>query len=209
MAKFIVIFLCLSIITLIRIPMVNAQQSDQLVDIAKLDSTIILDIRYATPNNFTGKAIYTEAKAYLVAPAAKALVEVQKELKKRGLGLKIYDAYRPLSAQWKLWKIKPDPNYVADPRHGSRHNRGAAVDVTLVDSTGKELPMPTPFDSFSEKAHSNYMDLPDSVIRNRTLLQDVMKKYGFIPLDTEWWHFDYKGWKKYPILDINFEDIKE
>lgn len=186
----------------------NAQQGVSLVNVNKLDSTIVLDIRYATPHNFTGEIIYSKARAYLVEPAAKALVKVQRELRERGFGLKIYDAYRPLSAQWKLWKIKPDPDYVADPGHGSRHNRGAAVDVTLIDLTGKEIPMPTPYDTFSEKAHSNYKDLPDTVIKDRTLLQKVMTKHGFIPLDTEWWHFDYRDWKNYPVLDINFEDIE-
>lgn len=186
----------------------QAQQSGQLVEIRKLDSTIILDIRYATANNFTGHKIYTEARAFLVGPAARALVEIQHDLKKKGLGLKVFDAYRPLSAQWKLWKIKPDPNYVADPHHGSRHNRGAAVDVTLVDSTGKELMMPTPYDAFSEKAHSDYMNLPEMAIQNRKLLQNVMEKQGFIPLDTEWWHFDYQGWEKYPVLDVSFKELE-
>jgi len=181
----------------------------ELVNIRKLLPDIVLDIRYATVNNFTGKVIYPTAQAYLVKPAAEALVLVQQELNEEQLGLKIFDAYRPLSAQKVLWEINPDPDYVADPAQGSRHNRGAAVDVTLIDSDGNDIPMPTSYDTFSEKAHSGYSDLPLPVLKNRTLLQNVMIKNGFEPLATEWWHFDYQSWEKYPILDINFDQLED
>ena len=181
----------------------------ELVNIRKLIPDIVFDIRYATANNFTGEIIYPAAKAYLVKPAAQALLLAQKELRRMGFGLKIFDAYRPLSAQKKLWDIVPDPDYVADPDTGSRHNRGAALDVTLVDDDGNELPMPTPYDTFSEKAHSNYPDLPQTVLQNRKLLKNIMKKHGFEPLVTEWWHFDYQSWEKYPILDINFDQLTD
>ncbi len=180
-----------------------------LVNIRMLITDIVLDIRYATVNNFTGMVIYPAAKAYLVKPAANALALVQKELYKEQLGLKVFDAYRPLSAQRALWAVKPDPNYVADPTEGSRHNRGAAVDLTMVDASGNELSMPTPYDTFSKKAHSDYPNLSDEVLQNRDLLQKVMIKHGFKPLPTEWWHFDYQSWEKYPILDINFDQLED
>ena len=181
----------------------------KLVNIRKLIPDIVLDIRYATVNNFTGKVIYPTAKAYLVKTAAEALLLVQQELNEEQLGLKMFGAYRPLSAQKVLWEINPDPDYVADPAQGSRHNRGAAVDVTLIDSDGNDIPMPTSYDTFSEKAHSGYQGLPLSVLHNRTLLQNVMMKHGFEPLSTEWWHFDYQSWEKYPILDINFDQLED
>jgi zinc D-Ala-D-Ala dipeptidase len=134
---------------------------------------------------------------------AHALNAVQKELSRKGLGLKIWDAYRSLSAQWKLWKICPDEKYVSDPRKGGRHTRGTAVDVTLIDlKTGKELEMPTGFDDFSEKAWNDYAGASSEAIKNRTLLRNVMIKYGFTGIATEWWHFDYKNWQEYPVLDI-------
>jgi D-alanyl-D-alanine dipeptidase len=104
-----------------------------------------------------------------------------------------------------MWEIIPDERYVANPQKGSRHNRGCAVDLTLIDSTGKELDMGTPYDDFSEKSHIDFFQLPDTVINNRKLLQEVIIKFGFIPLKTEWWHFDYKDWEKYPVLDIEIK----
>jgi zinc D-Ala-D-Ala dipeptidase len=178
-------------------------QSD-LVNVWKLDSTITLDIRYATANNFTGKQVYDEAKFFLRSEPAGKILEIQKELKQLGLGLKIFDGYRPLSVQKKFWEIMPDERYVADPKKGSRHNRGAAVDLTLIDKNGNEIPMPTPYDDFTEKASRNYMDLSSQIIINRKFLEDLMTKYGFTGLPTEWWHFDYNGWEKYDVLDVDF-----
>ncbi|MFA5404543.1 MAG: M15 family metallopeptidase [Ignavibacteria bacterium] len=179
-----------------------------LVDVWKLDTTIVLDIRYATTNNFTGKQVYDEAKFFLRTEPAKKILEVQKELKSLGLCLKIFDGYRPLSIQKKFWEILPDERYVADPKKGSRHNRGAAVDLTLVDKNGYEIPMPTPYDDFTDKASRNYMDLPSQIIINRKFLEDLMTKYGFIGMPTEWWHFDYNGWEKYDVLDVDFKDLE-
>jgi len=121
---------------------------------------------------------------------------------KYNLRLKVYDGYRPLSVQKKMWAIMPDERYVANPAKGSRHNRGCAVDLTLVDSLGNELDMGTPYDDFTEKSHIDYKNLPPEVLRNRRILQEAMTKFNFILMRTEWWHFDYKGWEKYPILDI-------
>ena len=183
-------------------------QSD-LVNVWKLDTTITLDIRYATTNNFTGKQVYEEAKFFLRTEPAQKILEVQKELKTLGLGLKIFDGYRPLSVQKKFWEIMPDERYVADPKKGSRHNRGAAVDLTLIDKYGNEIPMPTPYDDFTEKASRDYMNLSSQIIINRKFLEDIMVKYGFTGLPTEWWHFDYTGWEKYDILDVDFKDIEK
>jgi zinc D-Ala-D-Ala dipeptidase len=189
------------------IPCVFAQAD--LVDVWKLDTTIILDIRYATTNNFTGKQVYDEAKFFLRTEPAQKILDVQKELKSLGLSLKIFDGYRPLSIQKKFWEILPDERYVADPKKGSRHNRGAAVDITLVDNNGNEIPMPTPYDDFTEKASRNYMDLSSQIIINRKFLEDLMIKYGFVGLPTEWWHFDYEGWEKYDVLNVDFKELEK
>ena len=172
-----------------------------IVDVRSLDSTIALDIRYATYNNFTKKVLYPAAKAKLRREAAESLASVQRELKQQGLGLKVFDGYRPLSIQWKLWEVVPDPNYVADPRKGSRHNRGAAVDLTIIDSLGNELEMPTPYDDFTERAWHTFEDLPDAAKKNRALLKDVMMRHGFQPIQSEWWHYDFHGWEIFEIMD--------
>jgi D-alanyl-D-alanine dipeptidase len=133
--------------------------------------------------------------------AAESLHVVQTELRRKGLSLKVYDGYRPLSVQKKFWAICPDDRFVADPAKGSRHNRGAAVDLTIVDAKGKELQMPTPFDDFTEKAARSYMQLPKKAIENRALLEDVMTRHGFVAMPSEWWHFDFRGWNRFEILD--------
>lgn len=171
---------------------------------------ITLDLRYATKNNFVHDVIYEQADAFLVKEAAQALARVQKELNQKGLGLKIWDAYRPLSAQWRFWEKLPDPRYVGDPRKGGRHTRGTTVDVTLINlKTGKELPMGTEFDDFTQKAWPSYTQLPEEVINNRTMLSSIMKKYGFTPVKCEWWHFDLHNWRDYPVLEVDFEQLLE
>lgn len=177
------------------------------VDIRSINPRIALDIRYATRNNFVKETLYPQARCILRAATAQQLSQVQTELEKRGLGLKVFDCYRPLSVQKRLWQIKPDERYVANPNNGSRHNRGAAVDLTLVDRTGKELPMPTGFDDFTERASLSYNDLPAQVLRNRQLLQDAMVRAGFTPLSTEWWHFDGRGWQNFSVRDVPFGAI--
>ncbi len=174
-----------------------------LVNLLEVDPTFVIDCRYATKNNITGEILYPGQALYLERSAAQRLARVQATLREQGLGLKIFDAYRPLSVQKKLWQAKPDPRYVADPAKGSRHNRGSAVDVTLVDRAGRELPMPTEFDEFSEKAHLTYQDLPAHILKNREQLQAAMQAEGFLPLETEWWHFDAPGWESFPISDVN------
>ncbi len=182
-------------------------KTPEFVDIQKMNPSIILDIRYATSNNFLHRAVYDQARCFLVKEAALKLNEVQKELQTLSLGLKIFDAYRPLSVQKAMWQIMPDARYVANPAKGSRHNRGCAVDLTLVDSTGKELPMPTEYDDFTKRAHHNYMKLPASIRLNRWILKTVMEKHGFKPISSEWWHYDMVGWQKYPVMDLSFSQI--
>ncbi|MEP0918916.1 M15 family metallopeptidase [Leptolyngbya sp. DQ-M1] len=172
------------------------------VDIRSINPRIALDIRYATTNNFVKRKLYPQARCILRASVAQQLSQVQTNLEKEGLGLKVYDCYRPLSIQKRLWEIVPDERYVANPAKGSRHNRGAAVDVTLIDRTGKELPMPTQFDDFTERASRSYTDLPAPVLKNRQLLENAMVRAGFIPLSTEWWHFDGKGWQNFSVRDV-------
>ena len=183
------------------------KSQEPLVLVSDLDSTIVIDLKYATSKNFVGEVLYDTSLCYLRKSVAQRLVRVQKALRRRGLGLKIWDGYRPLSVQKRMWELVPDPRYVADPRKGSRHNRGAAVDVTLVDSLGNELPMPTGFDDFTPRAHRDYMNLPPQVIHNRRLLEEAMRREGFIPLPTEWWHFDAPNWKSYPILNIPLREV--
>lgn len=186
----------------------SPKRRDELVDLQKMIPRVKLDIRYATTNNFTGKVLYPVAKCYLRREPAEHLKAVQLELRELGFGLKIFDGYRPLSVQKKMWAIFPDDNFVANPAKGSRHNRGAAVDLTLIRTDGTELEMPTPYDDFTEKAHRKYMKLPGQVLRNRQLLEDVMTRHGFRGLDTEWWHFDYQGAMKYEILDVDYAELK-
>lgn len=179
----------------------------RLVDIRKVNPNIRLDIRYATANNFLKRKLYSQAKCALRSSVAQKLSLVQTDLEKIGLGLKVYDCYRPFSVTEQMWKVMPDPNYVANPARGSRHNRGAAVDLTLVDRTGKELEMPTPYDDFTEKAHGDYQGGSAQSRKNRQVLKDAMKKHGFIGITTEWWHFDSEDWQKFAILDISLGAI--
>jgi D-alanyl-D-alanine dipeptidase len=180
----------------------------KLVDLTSEIQGVQLDLRYATVNNFTGNRIYTMPKAYLRAPAARALKKVQDSLAYFGLALKIFDAYRPYSASLVFAELISDTSYVASPRKGSRHNRGCAVDVSLVNKrTGKELAMPTGFDDFSEKAGHSYMKLPRNVIKNRELLSGIMKHFGFYSISSEWWHYDFQGWQNIKLMDLSFEEL--
>lgn len=177
-------------------------EADDYVDVTTLDDSFILDIRYATADNFTGRVIYPTAKCYLRQEVAHRLVNVQRYLKGQGLRLVLFDCYRPLSVQKRFWEIMPDERYVANPKKGSRHNRGAAVDVSLADMKGNYLEMPSKFDDFSEKAHRDYMGASKTAIKNRQVLEDAMVKFGFEPFPTEWWHFDASGWQRFPISDV-------
>lgn len=191
---------------LIALSFLHAQSDTLIVPLWSLDSTIVTDVRYATTNNFTGKILYPTDKVYIRKLVGEALSQVQSNLLKTyNYRIKIFDAYRPLSVQKKMWEILPDDRYVANPASGSRHNRGAAVDITIIDSSGTELDMGTEYDNFTERAHYAYPDLPKKVKANRALLRDTMVNYGFNPITTEWWHFDFKGWNNFSILDVEIK----
>lgn len=169
------------------------------------------DFVYATPQNFTGQILYEQPAAYLRKPAALALKKIAGRLENMGYGLLIYDAYRPYSVTVKMWEVVPDNRYAANPRHGSGHNRGLSVDLSLYDlKTGQPLAMPTGFDDFTARAHGDYMDLPDQVLKNRALLKKEMIRGGFKPLSTEWWHFTYPGSSQtYYLMDLPFKVLKQ
>ena len=182
----------------------------ELIELVKLDRTIKLDIRYATSNNFLGRPVYTQARAFLQRPAAEALARANKVLRKNGYGLIIHDGYRPWSVTKIFWDATPPAQheFVADPRSGSRHNRGCAVDLNLYDlKTGKAIDMPGVYDEFS---HRSYPDYPGGTSRQRwyrDLLRRTMEAEGFTVNPSEWWHFDYKDWRSYRIGNIPFEKI--
>ncbi len=172
---------------------------DELVLVAEYAPEILLDIRYATVNNFTGTIIYTNADAYLRYGTLCKLIAVHNELQSHGYGLKIWDAYRPIEAQFKLWKVYPDASFVANPLTGySNHSRGNTVDVTIVTIDGAEVEMPSLFDEFGKKAHRQYTDDAPDVAERATLLQECMYKHGFDGYYKEWWH--YTDTTKYPIV---------
>ena len=180
----------------------ESEDEVRLVDITTLDSTLVLDIRYATTNNFTEQQMYDCGKCYLREPVAELLVQAHQEFKEMGYRIKLFDCYRPRPIQYRLWEVVPDARYVARPWVGSVHNRGGAVDLTLIDEQGKELDMGTDYDFFGERAHQDFTDLPEAVLQNRTVLKEVLHKYSFSPIRTEWWHFDYHKNKLYPLSDL-------
>jgi zinc D-Ala-D-Ala dipeptidase len=182
--------------------------TSELIDIQSYIPHIHVDLKYSTKDNFTGKVVYNFRCCLLLKKAAIKLKNVQVELKSIGLGLKVWDGFRPIAAQWKFWELIQDERYVCDPRKGGgRHSRGTAVDLTLITKDGQELLMPSSFDDFSMKSHRNYMEADLEAIRNRKLLQEVMEKHGFIGSLTEWWHFDLIGWENYPPIDFTPKEI--
>ena len=182
--------------------------SPDIVDIKEVTPDIVVDMKYATEDNFAKKRLYDSNTCFLRRSTALRLDAVQKELEKMNLGLKVWDCYRPLAVQRILWQILPDERYVANPQKGSRHNRASSVDVTLVDSQGKELQMPTGLDDFSPRAHHDYQDLLGQAIRNRELLKSLMEKAGFIPLSEEWWHYDDQEWMQFDMMDVPFHLLR-
>ena len=179
-----------------------------LVDVQTIRPPLLEEIRYATRYNFTGKVLYPFPKAYVNRDVAAALQKVQVDLAKKGLGLKICDAYRPFSVQQKMWDLIRDERYVSNPAvNKGRHTRGTAVDVTLVDKMGNDLEMPSPFDDFTEAAHRDSKTMTAAQRANMLILQEAMVRHGFEPYPFEWWHFDFHDWKKYPVLDISFEEL--
>ncbi len=191
---------------------VKADSNKQMIELKSIIPNIVYDLRYATNKNFMrqnmypGKTNYT----YMRLPAARALALVQKDLNERGMGLKIFDAYRPYSVTERFWELVLNEKYVADPKKASGHNRGLAADLTVIYlHNGKELQMPTGFDNFSDTAHHTFMNLPFDALQNRKMLKDVMEKYGFKLFETEWWHYSWPDEKNYfEAMDIPFADFK-
>lgn len=186
---------------------VAADSSRKMVDLAKEVPGLVLDMRYATKDNFMGRRLYDAPRAFLRVPAAEALRRVQDDLRARGMGLKVWDAYRPYAVTVRMWKehASVSANYIAPPTLGSDHNRGIALDVSLVDlATGRDLPMPTEFDDFSPKAWRDYGALPLAALYNRGVLREAMEARGFHGLESEWWHYAYRQAKSYSVLDLPF-----
>lgn len=190
--------------------LVQADSNKALVEIQRLIPNIILDVRYATTNNFLSKVFYQEAKSFARLPVVRALQKIQAELNAQGLGLKIYDGYRPYAVTVQFYQSYPDSTYVASPWTGSKHNRGCALDLTLIHlKTGKELKMPTPFDTTKETSWADAPVKNKKVLRNRELLKTVMQKHGFTVEPSEWWHYNFVGWQDYPLMDISFEVLSK
>jgi D-alanyl-D-alanine dipeptidase len=182
----------------------------KMVELKTIMPDVQYELRYATINNFMHQQLYKDGNTtFLRLPVATALAKVQQELSKNGLSLKIWDAYRPYSATVRMWDLIKDDRYVADPKKGSGHNRGVAVDLTIVNkATGAELNMGTGFDNFSDTARPDFMNLPAEALQNRSLLKTEMEKYGFKVLETEWWHF-YRNDPEFELLDIDPKKFKK
>jgi D-alanyl-D-alanine dipeptidase len=205
--------LCLALVFVAqdKPPQETGKRAPDLVELVKLDATFKLDIRYATKNNLAKQRVYKQARAFLQRPAAEALARASAKTRAQGYGLLIFDGYRPWRVTKLFWDITPPElkKFVADPARGSRHNRGCAVDLSLYDlKTGREVTMPSGYDEMTERAHPSYSCAPDEAKRLRELLRAAMESEGFAVYEEEWWHFDYKDWREYPILDVPFEKIK-
>ena len=189
---------------------VKQDPTKKMIELKILMPSLVYELRYATTNNFMHRLMYPAATniTFLRLPAANALAQVQNELNEKGLGLKIFDAYRPYSVTVKFWNLVHDERYVANPAKGSGHNRGIAVDLTIINlKTGEELNMGTGFDNFTDSAHHSFTNLPKEVLENRNLLKTTMEKYGFKLFETEWWHYFLADGDKYEVLDIDFKKL--
>jgi D-alanyl-D-alanine dipeptidase len=186
-------------------------RTPDLVELIRLEPGIKLDIRYATPNNLAGRAVYTEARAFLQRPAAEALVRAHRALAADGFGLLVFDGYRPWRVTKVFWDVTPPEKheFVADPAKGSKHNRGCAVDLSMYDlATGREVEMPSAYDEMSPRAYPDYAGGSAASRARRDRLRAAMEREGFTVEPNEWWHFNYKDWQMYPVLDIDFAEIR-
>lgn len=190
------------------VPLCEVPVDDPLLDVGRWDPRIRVQAVYATPDNFVGEALYPVARILLRRSLLVRLSHVADELQAEGLGLLVYDGYRPWSVTKRMWDVIGDPDFVADPRRGSRHNRGMAVDLALVDLAGRALPMPTAFDAFLPAAAAD-ADVPPPGRRNRDRLITAMRAQGFEVLSTEWWHFDAEGWRERAVLDVALTDVPQ
>jgi D-alanyl-D-alanine dipeptidase len=187
---------------------IKTNPDNELIELKKAIPSIVLDIRYATKNNFMKQVMYQQARAFARKPVVQQLKAIQAELAKKGYGLKIFDAYRPYAITVAFYEKASDKNFVANPAKGSKHNRGCAVDLTIIDlKTGKDVPMPTPYDSFEPAAAPHFNELPAEIIKNRDFLIAIMHAHGFKVIYNEWWHFDFNGWQNYDLMDIPFQKL--
>ena len=208
----VILLLLLSLVAFAQGPPKEAGpfREPELRELVKLDPTIKLDIRYAKRNNFLGRPVYKEARAFLQKPAAEALVRAHQKLREKGYGIVVFDGYRPWSVTKIFWDVTPQDKkiFVADPSQGSRHNRGCAVDLSLFElATGKIVQMPSEYDEMTERAHINYACATPEAKYLREMLRSAMESEGFAVYEPEWWHYDYKDWKQYPIQNIPFSKI--
>jgi D-alanyl-D-alanine dipeptidase len=181
-----------------------------LVEVERLEPTIRLDVRYATPRNFMGRALYSQARVFLQRPAAEAVARAHRTLRDQGYGLLLFDGYRPWRVTKAMWDGTPPAqrDFVADPRKGSKHNRGCAVDLSLFHlETGQEVQMPSAYDEFSPRAHPSYRGGSPEQRARRDLLRRAMEAEGFTVEPNEWWHFNCRDWRRYPLLDVPFEEL--
>jgi len=186
-------------------------RAPDLVELTSLDPTIKLDVRYATDRNFVGRAVYPEARAFLQRPAAEALARAHRALREEGYGLLVFDGYRPWSVTKLFWDLTPRAQraFVANPKEGSKHNRGAAVDLSLYDlASGREVEMPSAYDEMSPRAHPDYGGGTPEQRARRDRLRAAMEREGFTVEPNEWWHFNYRDWRQWPILDVPFSSIR-
>ena len=181
------------------------KDTNALVNVKRYSRDLVFDMKYATADNFLKKKVYPCEVCLLRVKTVKKLLQANKEFLEKGYRIKLFDCYRPIAIQKEMWKLVPNSNYVANPKTGSMHNKGNAVDVTLVDVNGVELPMGTAFDYFGEEAKHSYQNLPDTVIANRKWLKLVMEKNNFSSLNTEWWHYSLKGSKSDKVSNQKWE----
>ena len=188
---------------------ISKDSIQKMIEVKSVIPTIVYDLRYSTNNNFTKAPLYKDgSKTFLRKPVVEALAEVQKELNSIGYGLKIFDAYRPYKVTQKIWDLVGDERFAADPKKGSNHNRGLAVDITIIDlKSGKELNMGSDFDSFSDTAHTSFIHLTKDAFKHRFLLKELMIKHGFHIFETEWWHFFWDNDRNYSVLDLSFKEL--
>lgn len=174
------------------------------VAIRELSDGFAYDIKYATPDNFLKKAVYSCGECYIRGVVAKALIAANMDFNKQGYRIKFYDCYRPLSVQKKMWKIFPNPGYVANPKGGSVHNRGAAVDISLEYMSGKPVDMGSPYDHFGKESRHSYTGFSDRILKNRKILRQGMEKHGFETIRSEWWHYNYPPKHRFKVADFQW-----
>jgi zinc D-Ala-D-Ala dipeptidase len=190
---------------------IDTNMQKKLVNLQQLIPSIVLDLRYNTANNFTKTRLYKKANTtYLRIEPATALLTIQNALLQKGLGIKIFDAYRPYATTKLMWDLIHDDRYVANPKNGSNHNRGLAIDLTIVNlKTLQELDMGTGFDNFTDTAHHSFANLSQVILENRKQLKSIMEQNGFKSFDTEWWHYSWPNNINYEVIDVSFKELKK